>query len=107
MRRELRGLADHRAVDIDRFPSLATDHRRDFFEKRDAVRTLPPLVGIGKVMTDVFESRGAEERVTTCVRDDVSVAVTAQAGCPLEDDASEHERALVTVAVPVAVAVAV
>ncbi len=54
----LRALAYDHGVHVLDFPSL-TDYRPDFTQKLYGVGVLEPLVGVGEVVTDVFEASGA------------------------------------------------
>ncbi len=91
MGRKLRRLADDTAIDVADHPSLSANHAGDFFEDANRIGTLPSLVGVRKVLTDVTETGSAKKCIGTRVGNDIGVTVTNKTLRTLEHDTAENE----------------
>lgn len=60
-------------------------------EQFDAVRALPPIVGVGKMLADVPVSRGTEHGVGAGVGDGVPVGMTHQARVTLKYHPAQNQ----------------
>ena len=89
----LRALADDNGVYIRHLPGLAYEHPH-LAQKPYRIGVFITFVGVGEVVTDVFEAGGAQHGVGDGVSEDIGVGVTDQA--PLEGyiDPAEDELAL-------------
>jgi len=90
--RQFRCLTDNRTVDV-------TDHEPRFVHERDRVAqqhqridALPLRVRVGKVLANVAQTGGAQQRISHRVGDRVGVAVPVQATSSLERHPSQHQR---------------
>ena len=93
MRRDLRRLQDHGAVDVDHAQPALGEHRDDLFEQRDRVGAAPALVGVGEVVPDVAETRSAQQGVDHRVGQHVGVRVAVEPALERDLDPSEDQPA--------------
>src|SRR6185369_6253529 len=91
VRGEARRLRDHRRVDVADVPAGAADTPCRFGEQRERVGALVLRVALGKVVADVAERSGTEERVGDRMAERVGVGVAEQAVRVRDLDAAEDE----------------
>ena len=94
MRAELRALHARRVASTltTRSPRSASS-ATTAAQQRERVGAAPALVGVGEVLADVAEARGAEQRVDHGVREHVGVGVPVEAALVLDLDAAEDQPA--------------
>ncbi len=93
VRRELRLLHQHRAVDVHDPQPAGGDHRHHRAQQLDRVGVTPALVGVGEVLADVAQPGGAEQRVGDGVGEHVGVRVSLQAELVGDLHPADHEPA--------------
>lgn len=91
VRRELRALCDHRAVNIPDIVAVLSQNSADLTQKLNAVSAEKAVVIVGKELTDIAERSRAEKRVHKRVRQNIRVGVTKQTLFIAYLDAAEDE----------------
>ena len=98
---QLRLLAHNRAVDVADHPTSVSEQSGRMAEQLQRIDAFPLRIGVGKMLADIAEAGGAEERIGDRVGDRVGVAVAVQSALAGKRHAAEHERARPVVAEPV------
>ena len=92
MRSDLRSLANDRAVDeIDDAVRLA-DERRGMGQENAAVGAFPLRIRRRKMLPDVTEACGTEQRVRNGVEDHVGIAMAGKAAVVRQFNAADPDR---------------
>ena len=89
---DLRRLEDDGHVDVADLEPAVVHQRDDATQQIEAVRVLPPRIGVGKMAADVAEAGGAENRVGQRVADDVGVGVAERAALGRDGHTAQHQR---------------
>jgi len=84
-------LGDHREIAVDDAKAPVGDHLDDTSEKVLTIRVLPGCITRRKVITDVAESSGAQERIRERVQENIRVAMPVEAPIKRDDLSTEHE----------------
>ena len=86
-------LRDHGAVDVADLPARSAHAPRGFGQQRDRIGALETFVGIGEMVANVAERRGAEQGFGDRVAQGIRIRVTEQAERVRDLDAAEDQAA--------------
>ncbi len=78
MRRQLRTLADHHAVEVGDDHAVFGDHRRHMTQHQAAVGTLPARIGGRKVLANIAQCQRAQQRIAERVQQHVAIGMREQ-----------------------------
>jgi hypothetical protein len=92
-RRQLRRFGDDRAIDISNAPPVCPHEGGDMAKHGQGVCPLPLRIGVRKVLPDIAETSGAEQRISDRVGRSVGVAMPVQPNHTFKDTATENHRA--------------
>lgn len=87
-----RGLSQQRHISVAYNQTPRGKHPHHRRNKPAAVCATPLRVGIGKVLTDVAQARGTQQRITQGVQQHVAIGVRDHTMIMSNADATEHYR---------------
>jgi hypothetical protein len=90
---QLRRLGNDGAVDIADAPPIRPHECSDMAKHGQGVCPLPLRISVRKMLADIPEARGPEQRIGDCMGRSICVAVPMQTDNALKDTATEHHRA--------------